>query len=653
MFLHRNLRSGMVIILVLLIGACTIYQPYDKEKAFKFIIDDSSQVVLGLDKWQGPEDCSADVYLNTLGNGLLITVEVNDDSVRTGNEASYQNDGIELYVDLRPERLRNRNIYEKGVFQAVIIPQPGKRNVAPIAWFPEYYNSQVPGATAFTQLLSTGYIVQVFFPYSGLKVNHYWPRKNFTIDIGINDSDVLNRETQLMWKGRYDNWASPSNFEPISLPDKGNQKPNLLLILTNQQTMMAMSAYGNPYIRTPNMDALSEWGIRFTQSYCTSPAAAPSRSSIITGLMPHQTGVLYNGMTPDSSIRNMGQLFHSAGYRTIWAGAWLLPEEFPGCRKISSVPGFEILNYLSPEKITGRGEDMDAPLTEAIVKVIKRKMDKPFLLVTSYQNPQDINEVAIRPDAYPPPTNLLSAPPLPKNHAISKNEPSFVSFCRKDSSNLPELFGTNQFNSAQWHTYLYHYYRMTERVDKEIGKLITTLENKGIDENTIIIMTSVLGDGAGSHKWAGGNSAYEEVVKTPFILCRFGNNLRNIKDEKHLISSLDILPTLLDYAGVEIPGNIEGLSLKSLTDNPDTAWRKFLVTEIAPDPENPSKSIRMIRWKNYKYINYSYGIRKEELFDLSNDPGEMNNLIYNPQFNYIKSEMVSMLDQWMEKTNDR
>lgn len=646
----------LIFLFVFLAASCTSYQAYNKEEALQLELKDSSQVVIGQDKWTDTSDCSGKVYINNPGNGLLITVEVTDDSVRTGNEASYQNDGIELYFDLRPERLRNRNLYEKGVFQAVIIPQPGEKNKAPISWYPEFYNSEVTGATAFTQLLPTGYIIQVFLPFSSLKMNHYWPRENFSFDIGINDADILNRESQMMWKGKSDNWDNPSNFEPLTLPGKPVKKilkPNILLIITDQQTMMAMSAYGNPYLRTPNMDAFAEWGIRFTQSYCTSPASSPSRSSIITGLMPSQTGVSYNNMSPDSSIRNMGHLFQEAGYRTVWAGKWHLPDEFPATKKIEKVPGFEVLRFISPEKITNKGDDMDAPLTDAIVKVLKRHIDKPLLLVASYLNPQDINEVAIKPDIYPQPPNMTSAPPPPTNFDISSGEPALIKDCRKSEANQPELFGTRNFTTAEWKNYLYHYYRMIERVDREIGKLIVTLENKGLDQNTIIVFTSVRGDGAAAHHWAGGYSPYEESVKTPLIICRFGKNLRNIEDNKHLVSGVDILPTVLDYAGIKIPENREGMSLKVIAENSDTSWRKMLVTEIAPDPKSPSKLARMVRYKNYKYVICSYGTPNEQLFDLSSDPGEMKNLAQDQRFSGVKQEITRMLQQWMEWTGNK
>jgi arylsulfatase A-like enzyme len=280
-------------------------------------------------------------------------------------------------------------------------------------------------------------------------------------------------------------------------------------------------------------------------------------------------------------------------------------------------------------------------------------MDKPLLLVASYLNPQDINEVAIKPDIYPQPLNMMSAPPLPSNFDISSGEPGFIKDCRKSETNQQELFGTRNFTAVDWKNYLYHYYRMIERVDREIGKIIVALENKGLDQNTIIVFTSVQGDGAAAHRWAGGYSPYEESVKTPFIICRFGKNLRNIEDNKHLVSGADILPTILDYAGIKIPENLEGMSLKTITEKPDTSWRKMLVTEIAPDPKSASKLVRMVRYNNYKYVICSYGTPNEQLFDLSADPGEMKNLAQDPRFSGVKQEIIRMLQQWMEWTEDR
>jgi arylsulfatase A-like enzyme len=647
---------------LILISSCTIYQDFDKEKSFVFNMSDSSQVVIGLENWKGPDDCSATAYMNRTETGLLLTIRVKDDSVRTGNEFSYMNDGVEIYMDLRPPRLRKRNSYEKGVFQAVIIPLPGKKNVAPIEWYPKNYASEVTGASAWTQLFDSSYVVQVFFPYANLKRNHFWPRTYFSMDIAINDADSVNRETQIIWRGKIDNWQSPANFQPVVVKDekaetqrarkKKSDKPNIIVILTDQQTLTAMSAYGNPFLRTPNMDALAAAGIRFTQSYCSAPICAPSKSSLITGIYPHQTGVNYNGQKPDSSIQNMGQLFRKAGYKTIWGGKWQLPDDYPHTGGVDSLPGFSLVNFLSPEKTTGKGNDTDTPLADAMTKQLQRHPDEPWLMVISFQNPHDICLVPSQKDAYMPAFNPESTAPLPLNFEIDPSEPQFLEDCRNRSVYENELFLTKNFTVSEWRNYVFQYYRMVENADQEIGKIIAMLEKQGFDENTLIIFTSDHGDGAAAHRWAGKLSPYEEAMKVPLIVSWFGKDFKSAVDDRHLVSGIDILPTMLDYAGLQVPSTIEGTSLKPIIENPQALFREFLYSEIAPDPAHPERLGRMVRYRNYKYVLYSYGKQNEQLFDLANDPGEMVNLAYSAKHEEIKNFLRSNLSFWMKEKKD-
>jgi arylsulfatase A-like enzyme len=639
-----------------------MYQDFDKEKAFVFEMSDSSQVVIGKDKWSGASDCSATAYMNRTETGLLLTIRVKDDSVRTGNEFSYMNDGVEIYMDLRPPRLRKKNAYEKGVFQAVIIPLPGKKNVAPIEWYPKNYDSEVTGASAWTQLFDSSYVVQVFFPYSNMKRNHFWPRTFFSMDIAINDADSVNRETQIMWRGKSDNWRSPANFHPITVKDekaenqrarkKKTDKPNILLILTDQQAQNAMGAYGNAYLNTPNMDALAAAGIRFTQSYCSSPICAPSRSSLITGMYPHQTGVNYIGQKPDSSIQNMGHLFRKAGYKTIWGGKWQLPQQFPHTTGADTVPGFTLINFLTPEKTTGNGNDTDAPLADAMSKQLQRHPNEPWLMVISLQNPHDICNVPSQPDAYLPAVNAESTAPLPMNFDSDPTEPQFLKDCRIRNNYENELFAAQKFHPSDWRNYLFQYYRLIEKTDAEIGKMISMLEKQGFDENTLIIYTSDHGDGSASHQWAGKLSPYEEAVKVPLIISWFGKEFKNAIDDRHLVSGIDILPTMLDYAGLQIPVKMEGKSLKPIIENPDVPLREFLFSEIAPDPLQPERLGRMVRYRNYKYILYSYGKSNEQLFDLKKDPGEMEDLLNTSGHEEIRSFLRTKLEEWMREKGD-
>ena len=204
--------------------------------------------------------------------------------------------------------------------------------------------------------------------------------------------------------------------------DAAGSQPNVLLLLTDQQTLRAMSAYGNPHLHTPNMDTLARRGVRFSISYCTSPVCGPSRSSIVTGRMPHETGVNLNGATPDPSIPNLGQIFRKAGYETAWAGKWHLPASYPK-PPTGTIPGFDCLHV--PEGTPFRlGDQTDAAVADQAIAFLKRKHDRPWLLAVSLHNPHDICWW-VRDEPVQP-INMHLLPPLPDNFAIAPTSRSFL-----------------------------------------------------------------------------------------------------------------------------------------------------------------------------------------------------------------------------------
>jgi len=273
------------------------------------------------------------------------------------------------------------------------------------------------------------------------------------------------------------------------------QKPNILLIFTDQQNIKMMSSMGNPYLSTPNMDKLAREGVMFAQSYCTSPVCGPARSSIISGRIPHETGVEWNGDSMNPNIVNAGEIFRKAGYNTIWAGKWHLPESYPqrAASKQKEIRGFDPLPFRDPEiKNWMLGAETDSPLTEAVVDSIGQyDKESPFFLAVSYHNPHDIcfyprkvgwvsendslleirhygfkyrlpDPIAIHPDHF---TNL---PPLPPNHEIGLGEPSFVSDKRKDHDvyGMETKLANMEFSEKEWRGYFNAYCRLTEMVDE-------------------------------------------------------------------------------------------------------------------------------------------------------------------------------------------
>jgi arylsulfatase A-like enzyme len=444
---------------------------------------------------------------------------------------------------------------------------------------------------------------------------------------------------------------------PLPVSEK---KPNIVFIFTDQQTWRAISCAGNPHLSTPAMDRLAMSGVRFEQAYCTSPVCGPARGSLLTGRMPHETGVEWNNGQPiRAGLPNMGQIFREHGYRTVWGGKWHLPESYP-LRAGSSqkeIDGFELLPFYDSSKNYpewGYGDVTDEPLAEAAAGFLKEAPEQPFLLGLSFCNPHDCCYLTRRPERYPGAGDIDGPlPPLPPNYAVIPDEPEFTSQRRYEIDHYgDEVLLSKDWGEQEWRAYLWNYYRMTERVDTAIGKVLQTMEQSGLTENTIILFTSDHGDGVASHKWTAKLSLYEEPVRIPFIVSYPKHIPAGYVDSDHLVSQLEVLPTFCDFAGIPTQSGIRGASLRGIIENPGSEWRNFVVTELADDKDNTDRKGRMVRTAQYKYNVYSHGARAEQLFDLKHDPGETQNLAFEPALNEILIYHRTLLKRWMAETDD-
>ena len=433
-------------------------------------------------------------------------------------------------------------------------------------------------------------------------------------------------------------------------------KPNVLLILTDQQTLNAMSATGNGILRTPSMDYLASNGVRFERSYCTAPICGPSRASLISGCMPHEVGVNWNENTPVQGTPNLGECFRQAGYRTVWAGKWHLPGMFPHKfhPEQKEVRGFELLpfpfDFSSPRWMWGN--ETDSPITNAVLNFLQNhRAEEPFLLSVSYHNPHDICFFGGDAKDFVPP-QAVPLPPLPANHEPSAPEPEFVQHRRLSDHYGAEVLKARGWSQDQWRAYIYNYYRLVERVDAEIGQLLALIRARGLGDSTLIAFTSDHGDGVAAHKWTTKLCFYEEAIAVPFILCWPGQVPSGRVDGQHLVSGLDLLPTVCDYAGVPIPPSVRGASLRPILSDHPVKWRESLVVELADDNRDKSRKGRAVITAGYKYAVYSSGENREQLFDRANDPGEMKNLAYEPRMRQIREDHLRRLRDWIQETKD-
>ena len=436
---------------------------------------------------------------------------------------------------------------------------------------------------------------------------------------------------------------------PIPTHCENDNRPNILLLLTDQQTLQAMSAAGNPWVNTPYMDSLVAKGVRFTRSYCTSPVCGPARSSLVTGRMPHEVGVEFNGNGIKEGIPNMGEIFRQAGYETVWIGKWHLPESYPRDEN-AAIPGFEHDSLPSSIKV-GLGDVTDNIVADKAIDFLRwKEHKKPFLLVVSFHNPHDICWwVRDKPLKY---ANLNTFPLLPPNFAIDPHEPEFIKMCRERTHYGPELQYTKNWNEDQWRAYLHAYYHLTEQVDKALGRVLNALSVAGLEDQTLIVFTSDHGEGMAAHQWVVKLMLYEECVTVPLVICGKGITSQGVVDNTHLVSGMDILPTLSDYARIATPPRMTGMSLKPLIEQPEQPGRHFLISELSPDPKNQIMKGRLFRSQRYKYLTFSIGHHPDMLFDLENDPGETNNLAYHPLMKDVLEHHRQQLLTWIKQSGD-
>ena len=429
--------------------------------------------------------------------------------------------------------------------------------------------------------------------------------------------------------------------------DDQTPRPNVLLLLTDQQTMRAMSAFGNPHLHTPNMDALAQSGTRFAISYCTSPVCGPARSSIVTGRMPHETGVNLNGATPDPAIPNLGQVFRSAGYETAWAGKWHLPASYVRPPK-GTIPGFDCL-YV-PEGTKFRlGEQTDPAVTDQAVAFLNRNHDRPWLLAVSLHNPHDIcwwvREKPVQP------ANMHLMPPLPENFAITPDEPEFLLDCRKPKKYGVEQQYTADWDETQWRAYLYSYYRLTEQVDRCIGRIMNTLRERGLEKDTLVVFTSDHGEGVAEHQLVVKLTPYDGAASVPLICSWPGEIPEAQEDTEHPVSAIDIVPTMCDYAQVPCP-KVTGVSLRPWIEKRTSQSRECIVCELMPFRKQPERKGRVLRTSRFKYHTFTDGARSEMLFDMHSDPGETKNLARDPAHADALKRHRGLLLEWIKQTND-
>lgn len=443
-------------------------------------------------------------------------------------------------------------------------------------------------------------------------------------------------------------------FQNQYAQDKEVEKPNVLLIISDQHAGRVMTQTGYSYVKTPGIDKLAAEGVTYTRSYCTYPVCMASRASIMTGMMPSKSNK--NLMNYNS----IGKTLKNVGYNTAYFGKWHVSNT--KIKEVADWHGFD----------TYKRQYNDTKTAKLSVDFINQQHNKPFFLVTSLLNPHDCCELArnisdLGDDYHDGKVEenkpMEECPPLPVNFHIPKKEAEgFYTRRTPDTTDMRNFrkHPVKYWQEKEWRQYLYGYDRLVEKMDQHILTIVETLESKGLLENTIIFYTSDHGDGHAAHEWNQKMNFYEESINVPFVVSWKGHTKSGVIDSDLLTSSgLDLYPTICKIAGVQSVDYLQGedLSPYFLKDKDlPKETRKYVVSEINQKEKNKPKGKvfvgRMLVTSQYKYIVFDGGKHPEQFFDLKNDPGELNTLIYSKKHQKQIEAHREMLREWVAKTGD-
>ena len=410
-------------------------------------------------------------------------------------------------------------------------------------------------------------------------------------------------------------------------------RPNLLFFYIDDQRNTTLGCMGDPIVQTPNIDRLANQGVLFRNAFVTTSICAASRACVMTGLTERTHGYTFGAPPVAEAFTRTAYpaLLRQAGYRTGFFGKF--GAKYEGLEEAQLFDSFENRDrpYLRKQK-DGTIRHIDELNTEDAIHFLEQdNNDQPFSLSVSFSSghAEDSDKENHYPfidavkDLY---SDVVFPEPRLNDPAIFANQPEFLRtsmnrdryFWRWDT---PEKYQKNMRN----------YYRLLSGIDVMIGRVLKTLEQQGLAENTVIIYVADNGYYMGDRGFAGKWSHYEESLRVPMII--FDPRRTPQRDVKKMTLNIDVSATLLDLAGVEVPEHYQGRSLVPFLDGKrPRKWRNDFFCEHRMNHKSIPKW-EGVRGKRYVYARYdSQEPAFEFLHDLKRDPDQLNNLAHDPAY---------------------
>ncbi|MFP6668571.1 MAG: sulfatase-like hydrolase/transferase [Pirellulales bacterium] len=437
-------------------------------------------------------------------------------------------------------------------------------------------------------------------------------------------------------------------------------KPNILWICTDQQRYDTIAALGNDLIRTPHIDRLVRSGVAFMRAFCQSTVCAPSRASYLTGRYPRTTGCRQNGQMLPARERLISRMLADAGYVCGLAGKQHLASCSDGKVESRGDDGFAEFRWSHhpqpdwPENeytqwLVAQGKSWDelygGPLSDYIVSGVPAEFhqttwcaEKAIDFIRHHQGrPWFFNFNCFDPHhPFDPPAEYLdrycpadmALPRCRSGELVTKT--TYQRLDHQWAHNNPGEFHTAGMADDDHRQVKAAYYAMIELIDDQIGRMIAVLEETGQLDNTLIVFMSDHGEMLGDHGiYFKGPHFYEGAVRVPLVLVWKGRFKCDVR-ATGLVELVDLVPTLLEAAGLEIPQSVQGRSLTPLLrgEGDPSRHRDSVYCEYYNAWTHERSYGTMMRTADKKIAVY-HGIDEGEFYDLNNDPNEFENLYFN------------------------
>lgn len=472
-----------------------------------------------------------------------------------------------------------------------------------------------------------------------------------------------------------------------------NTKPNILWICTDQQRWDTLGAYGNPLVRTPNLDRLAREGVLFQHAYCQNPVCTPSRSSFLTGRYPRTTRCRQNGQSIPRDEKLVTRILADAGYVCGLSGKLHISacetakHPLGESRVDDGYQTFHWSHHPIPKAwdhtgnayrhwLHGKGVEFQWKAFEEGCRHIQYGMPEP-LHQTTFCVEKALEFIGSAAGMQPP--WLFSVNIFDPHHPFDPPEEylrpwlerlaciPFPNYVPGEAANKPAWLATDHLGayggkggynydtmSERDHRLVRAaYYAMCELVDAQVGRLLSELGKSGQRENTIVLFMSDHGEMLGDHGvYLKGPHFYEPAIRVPLIASWQGHWRENLQSDA-LVELVDLAPTLLEAAGLPPEPGMQGRSLKALLEGAAQRHRDDIYCEYYNSSlnHNPRAFATMLRTATHKLVK-NHSSEPGELYDLMNDPSESHNLWNEASAAPVKMELLLRLCDRMAQTVD-